>query len=350
MREKGVTGAGKTTLLDVLADRTSTGIITGDVLVNGRPRDSSFQRRMGYVQQDDVHLYTATVREALEFSALLRQPASTPKEEKLAYIDTILKTMDMEHYADAVIGVPGEGLNVEQRKRLTIAIEMVAKPELLLFLGLCLKVILPHEKLSTLTALFFTDEPTSGLDSQTAWSICTLLRKLADSGQTILCTIHQPSSQIFCMFDRLLLLNRGGSMLYFGDLGLDASTLISYFEANGAPECRPGENPAEWVLNVTGNKAAPGEENTKSGRWSEKWERSHENQAVLKELDSFHAPESQAGTINGERHREFAASYSQQMTAVSRRIFQEQWRDPIYLYCKITLSIGLVSDRLDFHS
>jgi ATP-binding cassette, subfamily G (WHITE), member 2, PDR len=144
MKEKGVTGAGKTTLLDVLADRTSTGVITGDVIVNGRPRDSSFQRRMGYVQQDDVHLYTATVREALEFSALLRQPASTPKEEKLAYIDTILKTMDMEHYADAVIGVPGEGLNVEQRKRLTIAVEMVAKPELLLFLGLCLKLIPPH--------------------------------------------------------------------------------------------------------------------------------------------------------------------------------------------------------------
>lgn len=139
-------------------------------------------------------------------------------------------------------------------------------------------------------------------------------------------------------------------MLYFGDLGLDASTLISYFEANGAPECRPGENPAEWVLNVTGNKAAPGQENTKSGRWCEKWERSHENQAVLKELDSIHAPESQEDTINGERHREFAASYSQQMIAVSRRIFQEQWRDPIYLYCKITLSIGLVSNRLGFLS
>ena len=86
----------------------------------------------------------------------------------------------MEAYADAVVGVPGEGLNVEQRKRFTIGVEMAAKP-----------------------ALLFLDEPTSGLDSQPAWSICALLRKLADNGQAILCTIHQPSAVLFQEFDRL---------------------------------------------------------------------------------------------------------------------------------------------------
>lgn len=90
---------------------------------------------MGYVQQEDIHLPTTTVREALEFSALLRQPRETPKKDKLAYVDYILDLMEMTSYAEAIVGVPGEGLNVEQRKRLTIAVEMAAKPDLLLFVG-----------------------------------------------------------------------------------------------------------------------------------------------------------------------------------------------------------------------
>lgn len=167
----GVSGAGKTTLLDCLADRVSMGVITGEMLVDGHPRDASFQRKTGYVQQQDLHLQTTTVREALNFSALLRQPPHVPREEKLAYVDEVIKLLDMHEYADAVVGVPGEGLNVEQRKRLTIGVELAAKPPLLLFV----------------------DEPTSGLDSQTSWAILDLLEKLTKSGQAILCTIHQPS-------------------------------------------------------------------------------------------------------------------------------------------------------------
>lgn len=167
----GVSGAGKTTLLDCLADRTSMGVITGQMLVDGHPRDASFQRKTGYVQQQDLHLSTTTVREALNFSALLRQPPHVPREEKLAYVDEVIKLLDMHEYADAVVGVLGEGLNVEQRKRLTIGVELAAKPPLLLFV----------------------DEPTSGLDSQTSWAILDLLEKLTKSGQAILCTIHQPS-------------------------------------------------------------------------------------------------------------------------------------------------------------
>lgn len=111
----GVSGAGKTTLLDCLADRVSMGVITGEMLVDGKMRDDSFQRKTGYVQQQDLHLETTTVREALEFSALLRQPASTPRLEKLAYVDEVIKLLEMHDYADAVVGVLGEGLNVEQR-------------------------------------------------------------------------------------------------------------------------------------------------------------------------------------------------------------------------------------------
>jgi ATP-binding cassette subfamily G (WHITE) protein 2 (PDR) len=134
----------------------------------------------------------------------------------------------MEEYADAVVGVPGEGLNVEQRKRLTIGVELAAKPELLLFL----------------------DEPSSGLDSQTSWAILDLLEKLAKSGQAILCTIHQPSAMLFQRFDRLLFLAKGGRTIYFGGVGQGSHILTSYFERNGAHKCPPDANPAEYMLDV----------------------------------------------------------------------------------------------------
>ena len=130
----GVSGAGKTTLLDVLAQRVSMGVITGDMLVSGKPLDESFQRKTGYVQQQDLHLETTTVREALRFSAMLRQPKSVSKAEKYAFVEDVIKMLNMGDFSEAVVGVPGEGLNVEQRKLLTIGVELAAKPALLLFL------------------------------------------------------------------------------------------------------------------------------------------------------------------------------------------------------------------------
>lgn len=107
--KQGVSGAGKTTLLDVLATRVTMGVVSGEMLVDGRPRDRSFQRKTGYVQQQDLHLATTTVREALRFSAILRQPASVSRQEKLDYVEEVIKLLGMEAYADAVVGVPGEG-------------------------------------------------------------------------------------------------------------------------------------------------------------------------------------------------------------------------------------------------
>lgn len=111
----GVSGAGKTTLLDVLASRTTIGVITGNMLVDGHERDESFQRKTGYAMQQDIHLSTSTVREALEFSALLRQPPEYDQKQRLAYVDHVIKILDMEAYSDAIIGIPGSGLNVERK-------------------------------------------------------------------------------------------------------------------------------------------------------------------------------------------------------------------------------------------
>ncbi|KUJ11528.1 AtrD, ABC-transporter [Mollisia scopiformis] len=312
----GATRAGKTTLLDVLAARTSVGIVSGDIYVNGKRSDRSLQRQTGYVQQADIHVPTATVREALVFSAVLRQPGRTRStDEKREYVEQVLNVLEMQSYADAVVGVPGEGLNIEQRRRLSIAVEMIAKPGLLLFF----------------------DEPTSGLDSQTAWSICTLLRRLADHGQAVLCTIHQPSAQLFEVFDQLLL-ERGGCTLYFGEIGRNESTMIRYFEMHGARACQPSENPAEWMLDVTG--ATPRSKNTIS--WAENWKESAERREVKRQLEALLDvdPANLSLESCSSDNDDYAASHLNQLLIVTHRAFQEYWRTPSYLYSKLALCVG----------
>ncbi|QPG73910.1 hypothetical protein FOA43_001225 [Brettanomyces nanus] len=310
----GASGAGKTTLLDVLANRVTMGVVSGHMFVNGRHRDGSFQRSTGYVQQQDLHLQTSTVREALRFSAYLRQPQSVSHEEKNDYVENVIRILEMEKYADAIVGVTGEGLNVEQRKRLTIGVELAAKPKLLLFL----------------------DEPTSGLDSQTAWSICQLMRKLANNGQAILCTIHQPSAILMKEFDRLLFLAKGGRTVYYGDLGENCNTLIKYFEAHGASACPPQANPAEWMLEVIG--AAPGSHAAKD--YHDVWMASAERKAVREELQDM---EEKLVNVemddSGEAIREFACSLWEQYICVTRRVFQQYWRTPSYIWSKFYLTV-----------
>lgn len=316
----GVSGAGKTTLLDCLADRVNVGVLTGEMFVDGRPRDTSFQRKTGYVQQQDLHLQTTTVREALVFSAVLRQPAHVPREEKVAYVNEVIKLLEMEEYADAVVGVPGEGLNVEQRKRLTIGVELAAKPPLLLFV----------------------DEPTSGLDSQTSWAILDLLEKLTKAGQAILCTIHQPSAMLFQRFDRLLFLAKGGRTVYFGEIGENSKTMTDYFTRYSKRDCPEAANPAEWMLEVIG--AAPGSHTDLD--WFDTWRNSPEYSEVQQELENIKIEKLQesesaleSSPINNDPngYREFAAPYSVQLRECLHRVFQQYWRMPVYIYSKTAL-------------
>ena len=122
----------------MLAQRKNTGVISGDVLVDGRPLDSDFARGTAYAEQMDVHEGTSTVREAMRFSAYLRQPTSVPEKEKDDYVEEMIELLELQDLADAMVF----GLNVEARKRLTIGVELASKPELLLFLdevrSLCL--------------------------------------------------------------------------------------------------------------------------------------------------------------------------------------------------------------------
>jgi ATP-binding cassette, subfamily G (WHITE), member 2, PDR len=284
----------------------------------------------GYVQQQDVHLETSTVREALRFSAMLRQPKSVSTKEKYDHVEDVikvrippplshfpmlteLKMLDMVEFADAVVGVPGEGLNVEQRKLLTVGVELAAKPALLIFL----------------------DEPTSGLDSQSSWAIVGFLRKLADNGQAILATIHQPSAILFLEFDRLLFLAKGGRTVYFGDIGHNSETLLNYFESHVERPCGEAENPAEYIL-----EAVTSGTSGKSGHdWPEIWKASEECKNIRAEQDRIHAEMNGVSTgdnSDGDED-EFAMPIHVLLLYTTIRVFQQYWFTPSYIWGKFLL-------------
>ncbi|KAL8690937.1 MAG: hypothetical protein Q9218_003730 [Villophora microphyllina] len=307
----GSSGAGKTTLLDVLAQRKTEGTITGSILVDGRPLSVSFQRSAGYCEQLDIHEPTATVREALEFSALLRQSRDIPREEKLKYVDTIINLLEMQDIEHTLVGRTGAGLSVEQRKRLTIGVELVAKPSILIFL----------------------DEPTSGLDGQAAFNTLRFLRKLAAVGQAVLVTIHQPSALLFKEFDTLLLLARGGKTVYFGDIGEEASTLRDYFARNGAP-CPQDVNPAEHMIDVVSGAASQGRD------WNQIWLESPEQKAVSLEVDRIIKEAAAKPPGTSDDGYEFAMPLWQQVKLVTHRMNVALYRNTDYVNNKFALHIG----------
>ena len=306
----GSSGAGKTTLLDVLAARKSIGVITGDILVDGIAPGTSFQRGTSYAEQLDVHEPTQTVREALRFSADLRQPYEVSREQKYSYVEEVISLLEMEEIADAVIGDPESGLAVEQRKRVTIGVELAAKPELLLFL----------------------DEPTSGLDSQSAFNIVRFLKKLAAAGQCILCTIHQPNSALFENFDRLLLLQRGGECVYFGDIGKDAAVLLEYFRLNGAV-CPSDANPAEWMLDAIGAGQAA---RIGSRDWGEVWRTSPELARTKEAITQMKSQRiAEVGSSPNVDQSEYATPLWHQIKIVNWRTQLSFWRSPNYGFTRL---------------
>ncbi|XP_066306519.1 ABC transporter G family member 36-like isoform X2 [Miscanthus floridulus] len=227
----GVSGAGKTTLMDVLAGRKTGGYIEGDIRISGYPKkQETFARVSGYCEQNDIHSPQVTVYESLLFSAWLRLPKDIDSNKRKIFIEEVMELVELKPLRNALVGLPGvNGLSTEQRKRLTIAVELVANP-----------------------SIIFMDEPTSGLDARAAAIVMRTVRNTVDTGRTVVCTIHQPSIDIFEAFDELFLMKRGGEEIYAGPLGHHSSELINYFEAiQGVSKIKDGYNPATWMLEVT---------------------------------------------------------------------------------------------------
>ncbi|TYH08961.1 hypothetical protein ES288_A07G058900v1 [Gossypium darwinii] len=227
----GVSGAGKTTLMDVLAGRKTGGYIDGNITVSGfQKKQETFARISGYCEQNDIHSPHVTVYESLLYSAWLRLSADVKAETRKMFIEEVMELVELNPLRQALVGLPGvNGLSTEQRKRLTIAVELVANP-----------------------SIIFMDEPTSGLDARAAAIVMRTVRNTVDTGRTVVCTIHQPSIDIFEAFDELFLMKRGGEEIYVGPLGHHSKHLIEYFEGiQGVSKIKEGYNPATWMLEVT---------------------------------------------------------------------------------------------------
>ncbi|KAG2885028.1 Pleiotropic drug resistance protein 1 [Phytophthora cactorum] len=298
----GSSGAGKTTLMDVIAGRKTGGKIRGEILLNGHPAtELAIRRSTGYCEQMDIHSDASTFREALTFSAFLRQGADVSDSQKYDSVNECLELLDLNPIADQVI----RGSSMEQMKRLTIGVELAAQPSVL-----------------------FLDEPTSGLDARSAKLIMDGVRKVADTGRTIVCTIHQPSAMVFQVFDSLQLLKRGGEMVFFGELGSKASELVTYFEAiDGVAKLEPDYNPATWMLEVIG---AGGD---RSG--------SEKNRHLQLNLDreGVTRPSPSLAALSFDRKR--AASSLTQATFLIQRFFHLYWRTASYNLTRFIISVIL---------
>ncbi|KAJ9140664.1 hypothetical protein P3X46_031283 [Hevea brasiliensis] len=218
----GPSGSGKTTLLTALAGRLP-GKVSGTITYNGLPFSSSMKRKTGFVTQDDVLYPHLTVIETLTYAALLRLPKKLNREEKIEQAEMVIKELGLTRCRNNIVGGPLlRGVSGGERKRVSIGQEMLVNPSLLLL-----------------------DEPTSGLDSTTAQRIVATIKGLARGGRTVITTIHQPSSRLYRMFDKVVVLS-DGCPIYCGQAG----RVMEYFGSIGYEPGFSFMNPADFLLDL----------------------------------------------------------------------------------------------------
>lgn len=221
----GPSGSGKTTLLNVLAGRqrtTAKGMsFAGQISVAGRIIDpSEFRTNIAYVMQEDTMTPTATPRECLKFSAYLRLSRDISQQQRDEFVERLLTTLLLEKCANTLVGSAlVKGISGGEKKRTAVGVELISNPKML-----------------------FLDEPLSGLDSYAAYTLMEVLKQLAEAGVPVLCTVHQPSSEIFAMFDDVIILHEG-QVAFHGP----SKKLALHFDSLGYP-CPQNFNPADHVM------------------------------------------------------------------------------------------------------
>lgn len=182
------------------------------------------------IEQQDLHMPLCTVKEALYFSSELRLPEHITISEREAFINEIMTILELSEVANRRIGELGssDGLSPGERKRVTIAVELVSNAPVL-----------------------FLDEPTSGLDARSAAIVMRVVKRIANTGRTVICTIHQPSADVFSLFDDLLLLQCGGFMVYFGPINEGEFKMTDYLQSlPNVSACPEMMNSASWMLDA----------------------------------------------------------------------------------------------------
>ncbi|KAL7550698.1 hypothetical protein ACHAWF_013918 [Thalassiosira exigua] len=293
----GESGAGKTTLLDAIAGYKTDGHLSGDVNVNGVPKNDEIWRSIaGYCEQVDLHNPSMTVRESLIFAARMRlRPFSLADDKKVAFATKIMTLLELDEYSDMLVGdeASGEGLPKHARKRLTVGVELAANPSIL-----------------------FADEPTSGLDSLSAAMVVSSLQKAAKvQGLTVVCTIHQPSREVFLAFDNLLLLKKGGRCVYNGSI----ASLNNYISSvDNRYEIGKEVNPADHALDVFCGPLGVGTD------WVELYNKSD----MCKRVAEIIQNPSEAGEISLDSTPQ---SFASQVYLVLQRQIVAHWRTTTYM-------------------
>ncbi|XAR55860.1 hypothetical protein NMG60_11036083 [Bertholletia excelsa] len=312
----GPSGSGKTTLLTALAGRLP-GKFAGAITYNGRPFSSVVKRMTGFVSQDDVLYPHLTVLETLTYAALLKLPKNLTREEKTEQAELVVAELGLARCRNNLIaGGAGRprGVSGGERKRVSIGQEMLVNPSLLLL-----------------------DEPTSGLDSTTARSIVGTLRKLAKGGRTVITTVHQPSSRLYMMFDKVLVLS-DGYPIYSGSAG----TVMEYFGSIGFVPAFSLINPADFLLDLANGVATDTNPDDLDlhGRLEPNAEKNSTKQSLISSYKK---------NIYPALKNEIRGTYSLPNASPSRSC-QNQWTTSWWMQFKVLLSRGLKERRHESYS
>ncbi|TMW61228.1 hypothetical protein Poli38472_013691 [Pythium oligandrum] len=323
----GPSGAGKSSLLDCISGRKSG--VEGSITVNGAPWSKQLKRLTSYVMQDDLFYATITVREHLMFQARLRMGNTHSVKQYTERVDTVMEELGLSKCRDTLIGSGAlRGISGGERKRLSFATEILTNPSLL-----------------------FVDEPTSGLDSFMAETVVLQLQQIARDGRTVVATIHQPSSELFALFDKLLLV-ADGSIVYHGK----ASDSVEYFGSLGH-QCPPFLNPSDYFMRqlVVMDKATDKAGVERVERLKTEWKK-HEGDIVAGNLphseSSGFFPDSSEDDSSYETSR---IGVPGQMLVLTQRNFLRIVRDPIAFRANaftslfVALIVGLIYLQLDLN-
>ncbi|XP_045170130.2 protein white-like [Mercenaria mercenaria] len=328
----GASGSGKTTLLNTLTSRINAETLTssGDIKVNGIDVGTGIRNISAYVQQDDLFIATMTVKEHLTFRALLRMEKEVPRHRRLERVDEVIQELGLQKCQNNIIGNPGriKGISGGEMRRLSFASEILTNPPLL-----------------------FCDEPTSGLDSFMAENIVQTLKTMADKGKTVVCTIHQPSSEVFAMFHHVLVMAEG-RVAFLGD----AEGALSFYKGIGYP-CPMNYNPADFYIMTMA--VVPGKEKEckeKIEAICDKFSDTANAKAILAENKQVAGNPKRTGIIFEEAFTStsrYEASWFQQFHAVFARSWKTTIREPMVFRVRIAQTIiisvilGLIYLQLD---
>ncbi|KAI7765455.1 hypothetical protein LZL87_007206 [Fusarium oxysporum] len=317
----GGSGSGKTTLLNTVAERVLSSRLSQDGVVTFNGKVGVHNVRAAYVMQQDILLPTLTVRETLRYSADLRLPPSTTAEERHRVVEEVILELGLKECADTRIGnSQHHGCSGGEKRRTSIGVQLLANPSVL-----------------------FLDEPTTGLDATSAYQLVRTLKTLAQKGRTIITTIHQPRSEIWDLFDNLIVLTKGSPVFsgaikdavpWFADLGFQLPPFV---------------NPAEFIIDIAAvdNRTPELEQETsaKVERLKSAW--NEETQKRHRPLDTIDVGD---GKRKKDKKAEAHAGFVRQLTVLTDRTLKVTYRDPLGMAATLTEAIfmGLVCGYLFF--